>query len=100
MEEKLEEMLTCSVCRDIFKDPRQLPCGHSMCMDCLQNLREHSSDVPFRCPNCREQFGPHMRVMKSYSLKSIADEYRKNNETKVNAFIHLRSLYACKRRKS
>uniref|UniRef100_A0A3P9H2A5 RING-type domain-containing protein n=1 Tax=Oryzias latipes TaxID=8090 RepID=A0A3P9H2A5_ORYLA len=31
---RLEELLTCPVCQDIFSDPRQLPCGHSMCLSC------------------------------------------------------------------
>uniref|UniRef100_A0A3P9KFN2 RING-type domain-containing protein n=1 Tax=Oryzias latipes TaxID=8090 RepID=A0A3P9KFN2_ORYLA len=53
---RLEELLTCPVCQDIFIDPRQLPCGHSMCLSCLNNLLDHSSDSPLRCPDCRAQF--------------------------------------------
>ncbi|XP_072219820.1 E3 ubiquitin/ISG15 ligase TRIM25-like [Leuresthes tenuis] len=74
---RLEEMLMCPVCQDIFKDPRQLPCGHSMCMSCLENLLDHS-DTPFRCPDCRATFGQVISVQKSYALSNIAEDYRLN----------------------
>lgn len=74
----LEEMLTCPVCQDIFKDPRQLPCGHSMCMGCLENMMDHTSDMPFRCPDCRRYFGHAIAVQKSYTLTNIAEDFRVN----------------------
>ncbi|KAI3375274.1 hypothetical protein L3Q82_021780 [Scortum barcoo] len=76
---KLEEMLTCPVCRDIFKDPRQLSCGHSMCMGCLEGLMDHSADTPlFRCPDCRADFGQIIGVQRSYALANIAEDVRLN----------------------
>ncbi|XP_035527111.1 E3 ubiquitin/ISG15 ligase TRIM25-like [Morone saxatilis] len=75
-EKRLAEMLTCPVCQDTFKDPRQLACGHSLCMECLENMIDHSSDIPFRCPDCREYFGPYIGVQKSYTLASIAEDFR------------------------
>lgn len=75
---KLEEMLTCPVCQDIFKDPRQLTCGHSMCMGCLENLMDHSSDIPFRCPDCRTYFGSVIGVQKSYVLANIVEDFTVN----------------------
>lgn len=92
---QLEEMLTCTVCRDIFKDPRQLPCGHSMCMHCLENMRDHSSDLPFRCPDCRSFFGQIIKVQKSYNLANIAENFRETRRRKVSlpfsVFLHLKT---------
>ncbi|KAM7378856.1 hypothetical protein PAMP_004451 [Pampus punctatissimus] len=76
----LEEMLTCPVCQDIFKDPRQLPCGHSMCMGCLEGMVDYTSDAPFRCPDCRGYFGQIVGVQKNYALASIAEDYRLNRK--------------------
>lgn len=87
MESRLEEMLTCSVCRDIFNDPRQLPCGHSMCMSCLENLRDHSEDIPFRCPDCREFFGMIVGVQKSYTLTNIVQDFMDSRRRKVALII-------------
>lgn len=75
---KLEEMLTCPVCHDIFKDPRQLPCGHSMCMGCVEKMRDHSSSMPFRCPDCREYFGQIIMIQKNYALSNITEDFRVN----------------------
>ncbi|XP_041659904.1 E3 ubiquitin/ISG15 ligase TRIM25-like [Cheilinus undulatus] len=72
----LEELLKCPVCQDIFSDPRQLPCGHSVCMSCLERMLDHTSEVPFRCPDCRGNFGSLLRIQKSYALSSIAEEFK------------------------
>ncbi|KAK9539366.1 hypothetical protein VZT92_004476 [Zoarces viviparus] len=73
---KLEELLMCPVCQDIFRDPRQLPCGHSMCLVCLETVMAHSSDVPFRCPDCRADFEPVFGVYKSFALANIVEDFR------------------------
>ncbi|XP_067331694.1 E3 ubiquitin/ISG15 ligase TRIM25-like isoform X1 [Channa argus] len=80
---QLEEMLMCPVCQDIFKDPRQLPCGHSMCMACLDELMGHSSDIPFRCPDCRTFFGDIMTVQKNYALANITENFRENRRIRA-----------------
>lgn len=76
---QLEQLLTCPVCRDIFKDPRQLPCGHSLCLECVERMVDHTGLVPFRCPDCREDFGPVIEIQKNYTLSGIAEEYRSRN---------------------
>lgn len=80
---KLEEMLICPVCRDIFKDPRQLPCGHSMCMGCVEKIRDHSTSMPFRCPDCREYFGQIIMIQKNYALSNITEDFRVNRSRRV-----------------
>lgn len=59
--DKLEEDLTCSVCYALFSDPRVLPCSHTFCKACLDNLLRLSTNysiwrplrLPLKCPNCR-----------------------------------------------
>ncbi|XP_028399257.1 uncharacterized protein LOC114522714 [Dendronephthya gigantea] len=61
---ELEENLQCTVCRYRLKDPRTLPCFHSFCKDCLEDVVKTIRDeaLPgrpvrkFPCPNCREMF--------------------------------------------
>lgn len=91
---RLRDMLMCSVCQDIFRDPRQLCCGHSICMECLVSLRQHSSDAP-RCPDCRDDFGLIPEGLKSYTLTNIAEEFREFLNRKVRSlFTHSVSLCA------
>ena len=47
---KTTDFLTCPVCRQLFNNPRFLPCYHSYCEQCLENLQEQSKII---CPECR-----------------------------------------------
>ncbi|NXR75354.1 TRI59 protein, partial [Pycnonotus jocosus] len=55
--ERLEEELTCAICCEIFSDPRVLPCSHTFCRPCLQNLLRSPHGLPagrrLSCPSCR-----------------------------------------------
>ena len=56
---KLEQQLTCPVCLDIYTDPKILPCHHSFCQECLEELpqeREARGDTYYlSCPTCRQR---------------------------------------------
>ncbi|CAB4008810.1 tripartite motif-containing 45-like, partial [Paramuricea clavata] len=65
--DKLEENLQCTVCLEVLKDPRTLPCFHSFCKACLEGVVKtcrgkaphRSRRRPIRefpCPNCRTMF--------------------------------------------
>jgi hypothetical protein len=43
----------CDVCQELFKDPRDLPCGHTLCLECLQKLAEIAVNTgEIFCPQC------------------------------------------------
>ncbi|KAM9414784.1 E3 ubiquitin-protein ligase TRIM35-like [Salvelinus alpinus] len=48
-----EGNLSCSVCRDIFRDPVILSCRHSFCKVCLLELWKHKEVL--ECPLCRRR---------------------------------------------
>ena len=52
---KLEEQLNCSICLDIFTDPKLLQCFHVYCQQCLVPLvdRDQQGHLALSCPNCR-----------------------------------------------
>lgn len=49
----IEEDFTCPVCRDIFKYPVLLQCGHSLCSDCTQQY--WTTKGSRECPVCRKR---------------------------------------------
>ena len=61
---QLEENLQCTVCLEVFADPRTLPCCHSFCKVCLEGIVQTlRGKAPrgrpireFPCPNCRATF--------------------------------------------
>ncbi|KAL4222194.1 hypothetical protein ACF0H5_018231 [Mactra antiquata] len=53
------ELLQCSICFNVFKVPRMLPCQHTFCEGCLHTYITKSivfvgETVDFPCPLCRE----------------------------------------------
>ena len=54
---ELYDMTECSICTEMFTDPRVLPCQHTFCLKCLVNYgrdRPPGDDMP--CPLCRKEF--------------------------------------------
>ena len=53
---KLEEQLNCSICLDIFTDPKLLQCFHVYCRQCLVPLvdRDQRGKLGLTCPICRQ----------------------------------------------
>ncbi|KAI9101841.1 hypothetical protein DFS34DRAFT_433377 [Phlyctochytrium arcticum] len=54
---KLEESVSCPICKDYYSAAMSLPCGHTFCSLCLRQYLSNSSS----CPACRVAVaGPHV----------------------------------------
>ncbi|XP_036975411.1 tripartite motif-containing protein 59 [Acanthopagrus latus] len=90
--DNLEEDLTCSVCYSLFSDPRVLPCSHTFCKACLDNLLQASANysiwrplrLPLKCPNCRSvvELPPTGvdALPTNVSLRAIIEKYQSDSE--------------------
>ena len=87
--EKIEDQFTCSVCLDIFTDPRVLPkCSHTFCSKCIENVLNKKKE----CPECRGSLDYIKNIYKCpivYSLSGTVElvkELRKElNNRKVES---------------
>jgi len=51
----LHEEVCCSVCMSKFTDPKQLPCLHNFCLQCLSGIQRTSGfRGKIECPECRK----------------------------------------------
>ncbi|PIK53143.1 hypothetical protein BSL78_09967 [Apostichopus japonicus] len=48
-----DKFFECSICLDLFKEPKQLPCLHRFCKQCLEPLLEGHVGT-FECPLCKD----------------------------------------------
>ncbi|CAG2201631.1 unnamed protein product [Mytilus edulis] len=50
----VEEELICALCLEIYSDPRLLPCYHTFCKTCIEQLINKGEEKgKFNCPLCR-----------------------------------------------
>ena len=84
----LREEVSCSVCSDIFTDPKQLPCLHSFCLHCLKqwHTTSHGRDT-IRCPKCQAV----NRVPESGDLKDLPTSFY------LNGLIDVLAIKECKK---
>ena len=52
----LKEEVTCSVCIHLYTNPKQLPCLHIFCLECLNDLaRTSARHGQIKCPICQTE---------------------------------------------
>ncbi|OWF44150.1 tripartite motif-containing protein 3-like [Mizuhopecten yessoensis] len=58
LQDKLEELTTCPICRERYKQPKILSCHHTFCCQCLQSYFMQTPGDSSPCPLCRSLFYP------------------------------------------
>ena len=72
----LHEEVSCSVCMSTITDPKSLPCLHSYCLHCLNELQRTSGRVgQIICPECRREF----RITGSGTPDQLPTNFRLNS---------------------
>ena len=78
----LHEEVSCSVCMSPFTDPKLLPCFHTFCLHCLNELQRTSGKHgEITCPECRRKF----QVPGSGYPKDLPANFRMNSLLDVMA---------------
>ncbi|XP_048203148.1 tripartite motif-containing protein 59 [Perognathus longimembris pacificus] len=90
-----EDELTCPICYSIFEDPRVLPCSHTFCRNCLENVLQASGNfyiwrplrIPLKCPNCRSiiEIAPSgiESLPVNFALRAIIEKYQQEDHPDI-----------------
>ena len=77
--DNLNEDLSCKICYEIYKKPKQLPCLHSFCVACLNRLAEtRAVNGKIQCPLCQREIdvpesGTFENFPSSFYINSLLD---------------------------
>uniref|UniRef100_A0A3B5AFA9 Tripartite motif containing 25, like n=1 Tax=Stegastes partitus TaxID=144197 RepID=A0A3B5AFA9_9TELE len=75
------EPFSCSVCRDLLKDPVITSCGHSFCLDCIEaHWNAEEGKRLHSCPQCRKTFIQRPVLEKNILLAELVEEELKRTE--------------------
>lgn len=85
LHEKLGQELRCALCLDVFTEPKVLPCLHTFCQQCIEEMmlrKTHDKNI-LDCPTCREPYPlPEASDVKSQVAK-VRTNFTLKNLTQV-----------------
>ncbi|XP_033728714.1 E3 ubiquitin-protein ligase TRIM4-like [Pecten maximus] len=87
-----EDQITCTICLEIFAEPKALPCLHTFCKTCLdkyiiEKYSQNRRGKGYKCPICRRLVSvpPHLKyepevwaseLENNHSVASMIDAYK------------------------
>ena len=86
----LHKAVSCSLCLSPFTDPKILPCFHTFCLHCLNELQQASSGIhgEITCPECHRKFqvpgsGYPKELPSNFQMNSLLGVIKAIQECKV-----------------
>ncbi|XP_061586957.1 tripartite motif-containing protein 16-like [Cololabis saira] len=72
-----QETFSCSICLEVLKDPVTIPCGHSYCMNCINNYWDEGEKKLPSCPQCRRTFNQKPELVKNTMFADLLEQLKK-----------------------
>ena len=85
--DEIQEEVTCSVCMEVFTEPKTITCLHTFCEKCIvltiQNSKTSGSDNC--CPLCRAKFSEDVtKIPVNFFMKRLIEIFRKRKDSMRN----------------
>ena len=81
--QQIEEEITCSICGDLFTDPKTIPYLHTFCKQCIEKSIESSKKMAsiVCCPLCRASIPLDMSsIPTNFTINRLAEIFEKQKE--------------------
>ena len=82
--QQIEEEITCSICGDLFTDPKTISCLHTFCKQCIETSIESNKKMAsiVCCPLCRTPLPPVdiSSVPTNFTINRLVEVFRKRKE--------------------
>ncbi|XP_065919691.1 E3 ubiquitin-protein ligase TRIM71-like [Dysidea avara] len=83
--QQIEEEITCSICGDIFTDPKTIPCLHTFCKRCIEGSIEFNKKMAtvVCCPLCRAPLPPNEieSIPTNFTINRLIEIFGKRKES-------------------
>jgi len=82
---QIEEEITCSICSDLFTDPKTIPCLHTFCKRCIEGSIESNKKIAVSvcCPLCRVPLPQDeiASIPTNFTINRLVDIFKKHKES-------------------
>lgn len=79
--EKLEEMVTCTICLEIMKTPQTFSCFHTYCKECIDKIRRDPGQTGYNCPSCRS-VSERDDIRSNFMMEQLLEVYHESRKDK------------------
>ncbi|XP_033959563.1 E3 ubiquitin/ISG15 ligase TRIM25-like [Pseudochaenichthys georgianus] len=81
-----QDQFCCSVCLEVLRDPVTIPCGHSYCLDCIEDYWNRAKQKgQYSCPQCRQVFNPRPLLSRNTVLGEVVETFLKSGARQLSS---------------
>lgn len=81
-----QDQFSCSVCLEVLRDPVTIPCGHSYCLDCIEDYWNRAKQKgQYSCPQCRQVFNPRPLLSRNTVLGEVVETFLKSGARQLSS---------------
>lgn len=83
MSETIRNIVTCSICTEIFQNPRTVNCGHTYCETCITDIHKDKRSKSIPCPLCNADISTDFKknIVIAQLIEELIPEHKQLEKT-------------------